>query len=649
MDVSDAIETPVVQPPYSELVKRMSQRPSSGNQDDRPDRRIKEHFGQSPLQVLKLNKENLLDNTCKRFMYHTVATISRCLPASWNYGGIFGLAICIVFRFRWGVLFSLTLYSVYACFHALIVAFSSFRGIMDVWFCNNHNWQQLWRKEMEAQGKMVRTSTRSSFNRESSSGAPLMQKDEDDEPHDSRRGDSESLAAAADDPSWEDVFHVVVIATYCTPESALSNTLDVLTRYSAAEKNMGVVLAMEQREHGVQEKADKMRKAFASRFAFVSATFHPPNLPNHIKGKASNMCWAFQETASELFHKHGFCDADQYRIIVTNMDDDSEFHDNYFEALTYHFLQADTQRRYLTIWQPPVAHVKNFTTIPNLIRGSALQGSMFDVSRLANPLDCHTPFSSNSMSLVLALAVGGWDPDWVSDDWHMMAKCAVMTEGRVRCKAIMLPLINLMPEEETYCGTLKARWTQAKRHALGVSEVVYLVTSMFLAVLECGSSSRAIRMIWRLLPLLAKMIEIHMMGALMAIWPAATAALVTFSGMWWGSNITKDQVVFNSMLAHVQKHIQICIIWGILMQITSAVAYFNLLKHRILNQNHLVVRSPIVLWLRTAFECILFGWPVQVMFGCIPEWIASTRIVFQLKIDHAVAAMIGRPDMGEGF
>jgi hypothetical protein len=253
------------------------------------------------------------------------------------------------------------------------------------------------------------------------------------------------------------------------------------------------------------------------------------------------------------------------------------------------------------------------------------------------------------MSLVLALAVGGWDPDWVSDDWHMMAKCAVMTEGRCKCEAVMLPLVNLMPEEETYCGTMKARWTQVKRHALGVSEVVYLVSSVFLGILECRTWSRALRLIWRIAPLLMKFIEVHFVGALMAIWPPLTALLLSMSGMWLGKDVATDQLMFNSMLAHYQKHIQIFLFCGYMIMPGLTVIYFNLLKHRVDNATTCVIRHPLILWMRTELEMTTLGWFQQVLFGCIPEWIATTRIVFQLKIDHAVAAMIGRPDMGEGM
>jgi hypothetical protein len=212
----------------------------------------------------------------------------------------------------------------------------------------------------------------------------------------------------------------------------------------------------------------------------------------------------------------------------------------------------------------------------------------------------------------------------------------------------MLPMVNLMPEEDSCCGTVKARWTQVKRHALGVSEVVYLASSLYLGLLEVPSFSRRLRMFWRCLPLLAKFIEVHFASALGAIWPPLTALLVMCSSIFQ-QDIAEDQVVFNSALANYQKQISACMFILILCIATLASMYFSSQKSRVDNNDRILVRFGCLFLMRTYVETLSMGWLQQVIFGSLPEWIAATRIIFQLKIDHAVAAMIGRPDMGEGF
>ena len=74
--------------------------------------------------------------------------------------------------------------------------------------------------------------------------------------------------------------------------------------------------------------------------------------------------------------------------------------------------------------------------------------------------------------------VGGWDPDWISEDWHMFLKCFLQTGGEVQVEGIFLPVVNYTPEDRTYYRSIVARWEQSKRHALGMSEMVYSLMSL---------------------------------------------------------------------------------------------------------------------------------------------------------------------------
>ena len=46
--------------------------------------------------------------------------------------------------------------------------------------------------------------------------------------------------------------------------------------------------------------------------------------------------------------------------------------------------------------------------------------------------------------------MGGWDPDWISEDWHMFLKCFLNTGGEVSVSGIFLPVVNYTPEDSTY-------------------------------------------------------------------------------------------------------------------------------------------------------------------------------------------------------
>jgi hypothetical protein len=83
-----------------------------------------------------------------------------------------------------------------------------------------------------------------------------------------------------------------------------------------------------------------------------------------------------------------------------------------------------------------------------------------ELANLADTSATPMPYSTYSCMSNLAKNVGGWDPDWISEDWHMFLKCFLHTGGRVGVQPILLPIVNYTPEDKTWVGTVWARWIQ---------------------------------------------------------------------------------------------------------------------------------------------------------------------------------------------
>lgn len=603
---------------------------------------------QSLLATLTLQQEVVLDGTFRRVSYQLVSMIIRVLPALVIYGGTLSLLICVLFKYRWGVLLSLLLYSVYMFLSSWEIAVFGPWGILMCWIQSRNDWYAMHLRRLEKE-----------------TGSRKGERD-------ARPDEFSSEARAAGRLAWDDVFHVVMMPTYKTPHEVLANSMRALEQFSLARTNMGVMLAFEEREEGCDQKAADLQQEFEEQFAFIMKAFHPPNLPRHVPGKSSNECWAFFELVKQLQQEHGI-DPNDPRVVITVIDDDSELHENYFEALTYHFLEATEGQRYLTMWQPPIAHFKNFLTQPIIVRTASIFTSMHELACLANPIDCHVPFSSYSLSLMLASSVGGWDPDFISEDWHMFAKCSLMTEGRVRCRPIFLPLMNYAPEEDTCLATLKSRWTQATRHALGVSEIVYVVTNVYLGILEVATPLRAITFLWRMLPVLGKFISVHFVVATLAVWPVLSHVLIQVY-MWrsWcyiedleetcatccvpvaaasGSGVGEERVILNSWMVYFQQQANAGFAIGMVLGAGFGAFYLQMVRDRVDGDvsEHFFVANPLLLWLAIELETTVLGLFSAVAFASLPEWIAAVRIIFTLKFHHVVAGMVGRGDAdGDG-
>lgn len=561
------------------------------------------------LQVLQLNEERLLrESPLRRYFYQAVQLFARALPALVLYGGTASLLVCSIWQYRWGVLLSLTLFTLYMVHLSISILFFSVFGLFRVWRDSKEDWT-----------------------------AAL----EDFEPLDE-----------APDITAKDVMHVVILPTYRTPIEVLQDTLRSLAEFRSAQRKLILCLAFEEREEEAQEKEKRLKHIFHKQFADIIATYHPSNLPKHLPGKSSNESWAFQQLRKELHEARGFQASDP-RVVITVMDDDSTMHPKYFEALTYHFMTAGSNHRYLQTWQAPICHFKNFLRQPVLVRISSLFSTLSELACLANPLDCHVTYSTYSISLALASAVGGWDPDHLAEDWHMFAKCAVKTEGRVRCVPIFLPVLNYTPEEDGYWETLCSRWTQAKRHALGVSEVVYVLSASFLAFLELPSWRRFFKFSWKMSPLLAKFTQTHFVNGMAGLWNVMAQLVihVYMLGSWCylqdlgGSRCDNDaQILRNSLLVYLQQRSTAIMAFASILSGGLGAIYFHMVKDRVEGNvnEHWKTRSLALMWLIIEIEVSLCGILQSFIFGALPLWIACIRIIGSIRFNHVVVGMVGR-------
>lgn len=621
------------------------------------------------VATLTLNQKAVLTGPFSRGGFYVVQFTIRILPCLVLYGGTLALIMCVLLRYRWGVLMSMLLYTIYMFVQSWELVIFGAWGVLQCWINMRNNWYAMYLKEVLQETSSPKH--RRDLIRDSPSSQDLQ---------DHFMGSTGASGQSTGFPSteawlerdstellWTDVFHIVMIPNYKTPVEVLKMAIHALEHFPDTRSNMALCLAFEQREVGADQKARELKEEFGTSFAWITATYHPPDLPGHIPGKSSNECWAFQELRKELKEKRGI-DADDPRVVITVIDDDSELHENYFSALTYHYVKAEPIARLTTIWQPPIVHFKNFLQQPFLSRLGSLFATLHELTCLANPIDCHVPFSSYSLSLVLANSVNGWDPDFISEDWHMYAKCSLMSEGRVRTKPIFLPLMNYAPEEDTYWGSLKARFEQACRHALGVSEVVYVVQNIYVGMIETGSIPRAIAFFWRMFPVMGKYFAVHFQVGTLAIWPMLSHLLINIY-MWrsWcyiedldqkcanccvpvamanEIGVGEEQVVLNSWMIYFQHKANAGLAVGLMLAGGWGAFYMQLVKDRVDGDvsKDCVVNNPVLLWVRIQLEVMFGGWISALFFCTIPEWIAAFKIIFTTKFHHVVAGMVGRTD-----
>lgn len=327
-------------------------------------------------------------------------------------------------------------------------------------------------------------------------------------------------------PNDNGVVHWIIFPQYKEEVETVVMALEAIGKSRIAADSICVMLAMEQREQGADVKAETLITMNKHRFKHMTASWHPAGLPNHPPGKASNVTWAFMEL--EELIASGSVPVGTKGTLLTVADADTQFHPEYFEALGYAYSACDQEERHLRIWQSPVLHIKNYHRQPMLIVVGTIFTGMQDLATLSDPNAVRFPYSSYSLSIELARRVGGWDPEWIAEDWHMGIKCFIMTVGRCTVQPLMLPTCNYTPEDNTWLKTVDARWSQAKRHALGFSDLSYYFMTLPLLCVKImdqnekhvhNGHNSSMRQFWAMyvygLAVVVRLVNVHVILGLM--------------------------------------------------------------------------------------------------------------------------------------
>jgi hypothetical protein len=101
---------------------------------------------------------------------------------------------------------------------------------------------------------------------------------------------------------------------------------------------------MEETEVNCEKKAEQLLDCYKEKFFDIRYTVHPKGLQGEIRGKSSNVAWAAVQMA-RLSHRHS-------HEIITVMDADTGFAQDYFEAINFHYCVASPSERNIMMFCP---------------------------------------------------------------------------------------------------------------------------------------------------------------------------------------------------------------------------------------------------------------------------------------------------------
>ncbi|KAJ3074250.1 hypothetical protein HDU98_011742 [Podochytrium sp. JEL0797] len=333
-------------------------------------------------------------------------------------------------------------------------------------------------------------------------------------------------AASGEDTShdmpYDHILHLLIIPNYSEDVDTLCETLDVLSSHRRALTQYRICLAMEETEQGSIEKARMLMKMYSDCFFDITYTIHPANQPGEIRGKSSNVAFAAREMARYSARSgaasaasaaectiDGIYSANQTTCevpfnatrhdheIVTILDADTIFAEDYFAAMACHYATASPSQRKIMMFMPSTVFDRNSDKVPILVRTCDTYWSLGVMSNMYDASPVKLPCSAYSISMDLCIAVNFWDagPESIGEDLHMYLKCFFSTSGNVIIKPIYSAVSccniegaasNTSSKVVKFYNGLCARYDQAKRHLWGSLDTAYIIKRTIYALFAPG-------------------------------------------------------------------------------------------------------------------------------------------------------------------
>lgn len=272
--------------------------------------------------------------------------------------------------------------------------------------------------------------------------------------------------------NWQNIYHLVILATYKEDLTTLSHSLAALTKSNYPLDKIIFVLAGEQ---GDQENVLKysrlLQQEYGSELKKFITTIHPKNIPGEIAGKGSNISYAARQTLAAINQmKIPYED-----ILVTSLDADNRVHREYLPALTYHYLMDKDSH---SAYQPLSMYFNNIWQVPLVIRSISVGSSFWQIIESTRPYRMRN-FSAHSQSLTDLIATDFWSVKSIVEDGHQYWRSYLAFQGNYQLVPIQLPVYqDAVLSPKGYLATFKEQYVQKRRWSWGCSDIPYVITKI---------------------------------------------------------------------------------------------------------------------------------------------------------------------------
>ncbi|MCC6643289.1 hypothetical protein IT411_00920, partial [Candidatus Peregrinibacteria bacterium] len=200
-----------------------------------------------------------------------------------------------------------------------------------------------------------------------------------------------------------EVTHCITLCNANESYEVIKTSVESYVKNNFDLKKVILILACEEAFKEQSEATFKLlHKEYGHHFKDFFATFHPPNLPDELKGRAGNATWSAKRL-KEYLDKHQL---DYNKVILSSFDADTVISPSFLSELTFRY--CITPNRIEVGYQPVPFYHNNIWDVPVFNRLVAISCSFWQVS-VSLRKDENKSFSSRSMSFQSVLDFGYWD------------------------------------------------------------------------------------------------------------------------------------------------------------------------------------------------------------------------------------------------
>lgn len=274
-------------------------------------------------------------------------------------------------------------------------------------------------------------------------------------------------------PDPTEVYHAVLLMAYNEGEEVIGPSIEAVKKSTFPLERIIFVLGYEERGGAeMEETAKKMYEKYKDDFKEFMIVKHPDGLPDEIKGKGPNLCYAGKALSEYVAKKK----IPVENVIVTSLDSDNRMSEKYLDYVAYEFITRSNRQR--LSYQPVSLFMNNIWEATAPMRVIAISNSFFNIISTMRP---HTlkNFASHSQPLWALQDMDYWSKRTIVEDGHQFWRSLFHFKGDYEVIPIHVPIYQDAVMEETFLKTLKAQFIQLRRWDYGASDIAYVGARLF--------------------------------------------------------------------------------------------------------------------------------------------------------------------------